>query len=178
MRTAVPRSTESAADLKQRRPRDHDGRTHPRRPLLSLLASAHAATRHGVAHRLGVRRTTVGRWVARYETGGTTALLAIHTPLGNSLRSRQPSSRAARRHCGTHPALVLPKNCGSGWSARITCGSRTNHAPPSCANAARPRSRFHGRATHKKPAAVATCQAALAEHLYQFWLKRPCIRNG
>ena len=107
MRTAVPRSTESAADLKQRRPRDHDGRTHPRRPLLSLLASAHAATRHDVAHRLGLRRTTVGRWVARYETGGTTALLAIHTPLG------KPPSLASAILASSAQALRNPP----GWGA-------------------------------------------------------------
>ncbi len=82
MRKAVPLITESAAELKLRLQREHDGRKQPRLQMLYLLASAQASTRQDVAYMLGVSRNTVGRGLALYETGGTTALLAIHKPRG------------------------------------------------------------------------------------------------
>jgi transposase len=82
MRTAVPPITESADDLKQRLQREHDGHKKPRLQMLYLLASRQAPTRQGVAQLLGVHRNTIGRWLARYATGGLAALLATSVPAG------------------------------------------------------------------------------------------------
>ena len=50
--------------------------------MLYLLASEQAQTRQDVAHLLGVSRNTVGRWLARYQSGGLIALLDIYVPTG------------------------------------------------------------------------------------------------
>ena len=82
MRKAIPVITESAADLRQRLQREHDGRKKPRLQLLYLLASAQAHTRQEAAQVLGISRNTAGRWLARYEAGGLAALLTLHVPSG------------------------------------------------------------------------------------------------
>ena len=46
------------------------------------MASEQAQTRQDVARLLGVSRTTVGRWLARYEAGGVVALLDMYVPPG------------------------------------------------------------------------------------------------
>jgi transposase len=50
--------------------------------MLYLLASRQAHTRQGMAQLLGVHRNTIGRWLARYATGGLAALLATYVPAG------------------------------------------------------------------------------------------------
>ena len=120
MRKAVPRITDSAADLKQRLQREHDGRKKPRLQMLYLLASAHAATRQDGAHMLGVSRNTVGRCLALDETGGTPALRAIPTPLGN------PPALAPDLLASIEQALRKPTGFGSSEALRQWV-ERTHH---------------------------------------------------
>jgi transposase len=82
MRTAIPRITDHADDLKHRLQREHDGHKKPRLQMLYLLATGQAHTRQDVAHLLGVHRNTVGRWLALYAAGGLAALLATYIPAG------------------------------------------------------------------------------------------------
>ena len=82
MRTAIPRITDHADDLRHRLQREHDGHKKPRLQMLSLLATGQAHTRQDVAHLLGVHRNTVGRWLALYAAGGLAALLATYIPAG------------------------------------------------------------------------------------------------
>jgi len=82
MRTAIPRITDPAEDLKHRLQREHDGHKKPRLQMLYLLATGQAHTRQDVAHLLGVHRNTVGRWLALYAAGGLAALLATYIPAG------------------------------------------------------------------------------------------------
>jgi hypothetical protein len=64
MRQALPVFTEDAETLKQWLPREHDGRKKPRLQRLYLLVRGHAPTGQAVAQLLGVRRNTVGHWLA------------------------------------------------------------------------------------------------------------------
>ena len=82
MRTAIPRITDHADDLRHRLQREHDGHKKPRLQMLYLLATGQAHTRQDVAHLLGVHRNTVGRWSALYAAGGLAALLATYIPAG------------------------------------------------------------------------------------------------
>jgi transposase len=128
MRKAVPLITESAADLKQRLQREHDGRKKPRLQMLYLLASAQASTRQDVAHMLGVSRNTVGRWLALYETGGVAALLAIYKPVG------QPPSLAPDILASIEQALREPTGFGSYEELRQWV-ERTHHVRVKSQNA-------------------------------------------
>ena len=88
MRTAIPPITDHTDDLKHRRQREHDGHKKPRLQLRYRLARGPAHTRQDVAHRLGVHRQTIGRWLASYAAGGLDAVLATDVPAG------KPSSLA------------------------------------------------------------------------------------
>ena len=85
MRTAIPRITDHADDLKHRLQREHDGHKKPRLQMLYLLASGQAQTRQDVAPLLGVHRHTIGRWLALSAAGGLDARLAISVPAGTPL---------------------------------------------------------------------------------------------
>lgn len=85
MRHAIPRLPDQADDLKPRRPPAHDGHQKPRLQRLDLLASGQAQTRQDVAHRLGVPRHPIGRWLALAAAGGLDARLAISVPAGKPL---------------------------------------------------------------------------------------------
>lgn len=102
MRQPLPVITEDAATLKQRLPREQDGRQRPRLQMLSLLASGQARTRQAVAQRVGVHRHTVGHWLALYPAGGLEAFLALYGPAGQPL-SLPPDVLAA-----LEPALRQP----------------------------------------------------------------------
>lgn len=82
MRKAVPPIVESATELKQWLQHERNGHKKSRIQMLYLLASKQAQTRQDVAHLLGVSRNTVGRWLARYQSGGLTTLLDIYVPPG------------------------------------------------------------------------------------------------
>ena len=81
----LPLLTEPAATLKQRLPRERDGRKKPRLQRLYLLASGQAQSRREVAQLLGGHRNTIGHWLARYEAGGLEALLVVYVPAGKPL---------------------------------------------------------------------------------------------
>lgn len=85
MHTPLPLITEPAATLKQRLPREHDGRKKPRLQMLHLLASGQAQSRREVAQLLGLHRNPLGHWLALYEAGGLEALLAVYVPAGKPL---------------------------------------------------------------------------------------------
>jgi transposase len=82
MRTPIPAITDHADDLKQRLQRERNGHKRPRLQMLYLLASGQAHTRQQLAHLLGVRRNTIGRWLALYAAGGLEALLQTYVPAG------------------------------------------------------------------------------------------------
>lgn len=82
MRRAIPSITETAEELKERLQHEYDGHKKPRVQMLYLLASGQAHERQQVALLLGVHRNTIGRWLARYEMGGLSALLDISVPVG------------------------------------------------------------------------------------------------
>lgn len=74
--------------------------------MLYLVAMGQAAARHEVAHLLGVRRTTVGRWLTTYETGGVAALLDLYVPTG------KPPSLAPEVRMGSAQGLRTPTGFG------------------------------------------------------------------
>jgi hypothetical protein len=85
MRQASPLLTEQAAELKQHRQHEHDGREKPRLQLLPLLARGHAPTRQEAARLLVVHRNTMARGLAISDTGGLQALLATDVPAGKPI---------------------------------------------------------------------------------------------
>jgi transposase len=82
MRRTIPPITAHTDDLKHWLQREHDGHKKPRLQMLYVLASGQAHTRQEVAQLLGVHRNTIGRWLARYASGGLDALLATYLPAG------------------------------------------------------------------------------------------------
>lgn len=107
MRRAIPPITERVDELKQQLQQEHDGRKKPRLQMLYLLASGQARTRQQVASLLGVSRNTVGHWLASYETGGLSALLAIYISPG------KPVSLAPDVLAGIERALQQPTGFAS-----------------------------------------------------------------
>jgi putative transposase len=85
MRKALPAISEDEAPLKRRFEHARAGRKKLRLHRLYVLASGHAQTRQDVARLLGVRRHTIGHWLARYAAGGLEALLALYVPAGKPL---------------------------------------------------------------------------------------------
>jgi hypothetical protein len=140
MRKVLPVIVEDAAILKQRLPRERNGRKKPRLQMLYFLASRQAQTRQDVARLLGVHRHTIGHWLAIYETGGLEALLAprlcwprLHRP-SRSRRGLPPMKRYAN---GSSRPIT--------WRFTIT-GSTRSSVPGSGLSA-----RCRGRATQKTP---------------------------
>ncbi len=107
MRHPVPPIREDEATLKERLQRDHDGQRKPRLQMLYLLATRQAQNRQEVARLLGVHRNTIGRWLARYATGGLDALLATYTPPG------KPVSLAPAVLASLEQALRRPEGFAS-----------------------------------------------------------------
>jgi len=122
MRTAVPPIVERATELKQRLQHERNGHKKSRIQMLYLLASKQAQTRQDVAHLLGVSRNTVGRWLARYQSGGLTALLDIYVPPG-----KRPSL-APNVLMSIEQALQRPAGFGSYEELRQWI-ERTHHVP-------------------------------------------------
>jgi len=122
MRTAVPPIVERATELKQRLQHERNGHTKSRIQMLYLLASKQAQTRQDVAHLLGVSRNTIGRWLARYQAGGLTALLDIYVPPG-----KRPSL-APDVLTSIEQALQRPAGFGSYEELRQWV-ERTHHVP-------------------------------------------------
>ncbi len=82
MRKPIPPIHQSAEELKQRCKAARHPAKQQRLHALYLLASGQARSRQEVATLLGVDRNTVGRWLATYERGGLSALLAVYIPAG------------------------------------------------------------------------------------------------
>jgi hypothetical protein len=106
--------SEEAATLKQRLPREHDGRKQPRLQRLDLLASGHGPTRQAVAQLLGVHRKTVGHWLAIDEAPGLDALLDLYVPAGKPL-SLPPGVLAALEQALRHPAGFASDEAWRQW---------------------------------------------------------------
>lgn len=107
MRQPMPPITEQAADLKERLRREHNSQKKPRLQMLYLLASGQAHERQEVARLLGVHRNTIGRWLARYATGGLDTLLATYVPPG------KPVSLAPQVLASLEQALHRPEGFAS-----------------------------------------------------------------
>jgi transposase len=114
MRTAIPRITDHAADLKHRLQREHDGHKKPRLQRLYLLAAGQAQTRQDVAHLLGGHRNTIGRWLAIYAAGGLAALLATYIPAGKPV-SLVPAVLASLEQALRRPAGVASYEALRQW---------------------------------------------------------------
>jgi len=114
MRTAIPRITDHADDLKHRLQREHDGHKKPRLQMLYLLAAGQAQTRQDVAHLLGVHRNTIGRWLAIYAAGGLAALLATYIPAGKPV-SLVPAVLASLEQALRRPAGVASYEALRQW---------------------------------------------------------------
>jgi transposase len=102
MRHPVPPIREDEATRQERRPRAQDGRRKPRLQRLSLLVTPPAQDRQEVARLLGIRRHTIGRWLARYAAGGLDALLATYSPPGTP-GALAPAVRARLEQALRHP---------------------------------------------------------------------------
>jgi transposase len=76
MNKKLPQISESIAELQQLMRSEKDGLKKQRLNALYLLVSQQAHNRTQVAALLGVHRTTVGRWLSSYETGGLCCLLS------------------------------------------------------------------------------------------------------
>jgi DNA-binding transcriptional regulator LsrR (DeoR family) len=63
MKRPIPPLHETPEELKQLLSVEHDAHKHQRLQALSRLQTQQARTRRQVAHRLGVNRDTVGRWL-------------------------------------------------------------------------------------------------------------------
>jgi transposase len=107
MRHPVPPMREDEAILKERLQREHDGQRKPRLQMLYLLVTRQARDRQDVAQLLGVHRNTIGRWLARYATGGLDALLATYLPPG------KPVSLAPEVRASLEQALHRPEGFAS-----------------------------------------------------------------
>jgi transposase len=107
MRNALPVMTDEAEPLKERLPRERDGRQRARLQMLYLLASGQAQTRQDVAQLLGVHRHPIGHWLARYAAAGLETLLALYVPPGKPL-ALPPAVLAA-----LEPALRQPTGVAS-----------------------------------------------------------------
>jgi transposase len=73
-----------------------------------------------VAQLLGVHRSTIGHWLARYEAGGLEALLALNIPAGKPL-SPPPDVLAAIAQALRQPAGVASYEALRQW------GQQTPH---------------------------------------------------
>jgi transposase len=82
MNKTMPVIRESVDELKRLLKQERHHVKHQRLQMLYLVASSQARFRTELAPLLGVDRSTIGRWLAGYETGGLEALLAVYIPAG------------------------------------------------------------------------------------------------
>ncbi len=120
MRKALPVITEAVEALKQRLPRERDGRKKPRLQMLYVLARGQARTRRDVAQLLGVHRNTIGHWLAIDETGGREALLQVYVPRGKPI-SLSPEVLASIAQALQKPAGFASYEAVRHW------GQQTHH---------------------------------------------------
>jgi len=120
---------EDTDSLKQRLQHEHHGRKTPRLQMLYWLASRQAPTSRDVALLLGVRRNTVGHWLALYASGGLGALLDLSVPAGKPLAPRQRCWPRWRRRPGNPCALPPMRPGASGCSRPMTWTSTITPSP-------------------------------------------------
>ncbi len=162
----IPPITESVGALKQRLQHEHHGRKHPRLQLLYLLASGQAHTRQEVSHLLGLRRNTIGRWLATYQTGGLAALLDIYVPAGQAPLARP--LRACQPRAGAPPATRRRLLQGSAAVARPDAwrtGQVQDVVQPGAQTLPHQTQSTAPQPHKQKPEAVAAFQATCADQL-------------
>ena len=98
MKKSIPASHERPEALRRLLQAEREAPQQQRVPALSLLHTPQARPRLQVAHLLGVRRQTVGRWLAADEAGGGAQLLTLATAPGNAplLSPARPHALQAR----------------------------------------------------------------------------------
>ena len=84
MKTPIPPSHETPAELQALLTEERDAQKHQRLQALSLLQTQQARTRRQVARLLGVNRDTAGRWLTAYASGGLAQMLTIAKAPGNA----------------------------------------------------------------------------------------------
>jgi transposase len=107
MKTPRPPSRDTPEELKALLSAEHDAHKHQCLQALYLLQTRQARTRRQGAHRRGVSRDTVGRWLAAYVQGGLPQMLTIAKAPGTP-----PLLSAARRQA-RRDRLAQPQGVAS-----------------------------------------------------------------
>jgi len=87
-RKEFPPITEPVEELRARLQQERNAVLRLRLHLLILIASGQVQTRCQAAEHLAVHRNSIGKWLARYETGGLAELL-----VGRRLSKPKPVQR-------------------------------------------------------------------------------------
>jgi transposase len=102
MQTPLPSIRETPEELTALLSAEHEAQKHQRLQALYLLQTQQARTRRQVAHRLGVSRDTVGRWLAAYAAGGLRQMLTMAKAPGKT-PLLSPEVQQALRQRLAHP---------------------------------------------------------------------------
>lgn len=103
MKTPLPSRHETPAALNARLSAARDAHKPRRLQARSRLQPQQAPPRRQVAPLLGVRRETVGRWLAADATGGLASRRTMAKAPGNTPRL-SPAGQPSLRHRGAPPA--------------------------------------------------------------------------
>jgi transposase len=82
MNKALPKTKETALELKEMLNQERDGKRQNRLQALYLIASKQAKSRTQIAALLGKSRNTISNWLSLYEESGLEEFLEIYKPAG------------------------------------------------------------------------------------------------